>query len=217
MAKKRGRPPTTPSSLAKKTPSKTLEEPEQQKSLDFTQLDEEDLEDLENLTPKKAGELLKNLDMLREKFKEKIGLMNENLSPIKVNEENVGQPNEKTTPVEVKVTVENHEAKGDSMVHVQSIASSSKVDNVADAVSGSFVAETGSKDQGEKEVDNEVNQNDDGQAIADLIVNEENETDKPEQGQPWITVQTRSKTQGRYVLNKEKRALQEFQASKAYG
>ncbi|KAK7281671.1 hypothetical protein RIF29_09863 [Crotalaria pallida] len=207
MAKKRGRPPKTPSSSAKKTPSKTLEEPEQQKSLDFTQLDEEDLEDLEKLKPKKVGELLKNLDMLREKVKEKTGLMNENLSPIKVNEENVVQPNEEdsidkeikekvsrkdheptatkqpsTTPVEVEVTVETHEAKGDSMVHVQSIASSSKVDNVADAVSGSFVADTGSKDQGEKEVDNEVNQNDDGQVIADSIVNEENETDKPDQG-----------------------------------
>ncbi|KAK7287146.1 hypothetical protein RIF29_00220 [Crotalaria pallida] len=67
MAKKRGRPPKTPSSSAKKPQSidpKTIEEDLQQ---GLVQLDDDDLENLDSLSPKKVMALLKNLDALREK------------------------------------------------------------------------------------------------------------------------------------------------------
>ncbi|KAK7273602.1 hypothetical protein RIF29_14658 [Crotalaria pallida] len=67
MAKKRGRPPKTPSSSKSKASS---ESPGSQK-LDFTQLDEEDLTEIDSLSPKQAERLLKNLDVLREKIKGK--------------------------------------------------------------------------------------------------------------------------------------------------
>ncbi|KAK7281267.1 hypothetical protein RIF29_09090 [Crotalaria pallida] len=67
MAKKWGRPPKTPSSSKSKASS---ESPGSQK-LDFTQLDEEDLTEIDSLSPKQTERLLKNLDVLREKIKGK--------------------------------------------------------------------------------------------------------------------------------------------------
>ncbi|KAK7251219.1 hypothetical protein RIF29_34223 [Crotalaria pallida] len=65
MARKKGRPPKSPSPLPSPTPNSI------QKNLDLLNLDDEDMEDLEDLSPKKAGSILKKLDELRAKIKGK--------------------------------------------------------------------------------------------------------------------------------------------------
>ncbi|KAK7273026.1 hypothetical protein RIF29_14072 [Crotalaria pallida] len=72
MAKRRGRPPKTPSSLAKKASNETDDDDGTRSKLDVALLDDEDLEEIDNLSLKKAEMLLKNLDLLREKVKEKV-------------------------------------------------------------------------------------------------------------------------------------------------
>ncbi|KAK7274696.1 hypothetical protein RIF29_15793 [Crotalaria pallida] len=62
MAKKRGRPPKTPSK--QKTSHDNL-------TVDLSQLDEEDIVDIDSLTPKQAATLLKNIDAIRERLKGK--------------------------------------------------------------------------------------------------------------------------------------------------
>ncbi|KAK7281125.1 hypothetical protein RIF29_08841 [Crotalaria pallida] len=62
MAKKRGRPPKTASN--KKTSHDNL-------TVDLSQLDEEDIADIDSLTPKQAATLLKNIDAIRERLKGK--------------------------------------------------------------------------------------------------------------------------------------------------
>ncbi|KAK7244683.1 hypothetical protein RIF29_39508 [Crotalaria pallida] len=56
MAGKRGRPPKTPNSSSKKTPS-VVKRPEGSSSKELSLSDEEALEDIDSLTPKKAAEL----------------------------------------------------------------------------------------------------------------------------------------------------------------
>ncbi|KAK7281334.1 hypothetical protein RIF29_09219 [Crotalaria pallida] len=65
MAKKKGRPPKSPSPHPSTTPNSIP------KNLDLLNLDDEDLEDIEDLSPKKAGDILKKLDELRAKIKGK--------------------------------------------------------------------------------------------------------------------------------------------------
>ncbi|KAK7281672.1 hypothetical protein RIF29_09864 [Crotalaria pallida] len=65
MAKKKGRPPKSPS------PHNSSPLPSIPKNLDFEQLDDDDFEDIDNLSPKKAASILKKLDMLRSKIKGK--------------------------------------------------------------------------------------------------------------------------------------------------
>ncbi|KAK7288459.1 hypothetical protein RIF29_01919 [Crotalaria pallida] len=65
MAKKKGRPPKSPSPHPSPTPNSIP------KNLDLLNLDDEDLEDIEDLSPKKAGDILKKLDELRAKIKGK--------------------------------------------------------------------------------------------------------------------------------------------------
>ncbi|KAK7281427.1 hypothetical protein RIF29_09411 [Crotalaria pallida] len=65
MARKKGRPPKSPSPHPSPTPN-TIP-----KNLDLLNLDEEDMEDIEDLSPKKAGSILKKLDELRAKIKGK--------------------------------------------------------------------------------------------------------------------------------------------------
>ncbi|KAK7251616.1 hypothetical protein RIF29_34962 [Crotalaria pallida] len=65
MAKKIGHPPNSPATHQKTVTGKS-------KGVDLSQLDEDDLEDLDNLTPKQAETLLKNMDVIREKLKEKV-------------------------------------------------------------------------------------------------------------------------------------------------
>ncbi|KAK7273816.1 hypothetical protein RIF29_14879 [Crotalaria pallida] len=71
MAKRRGRPPKSPTSSAKKATNDPDDDDGTRRKLDVTLIDDEDLEEIDNLTPKKAEMLLKNLDLLREKVKEK--------------------------------------------------------------------------------------------------------------------------------------------------
>ncbi|KAK7250901.1 hypothetical protein RIF29_33663 [Crotalaria pallida] len=75
MAKKKGRPPKTPSSSAKK-PQDTNndhEAPKENTQRGLVQLDDDDLETLDSLSPTKAMALLKNLDALRGKVVERFG------------------------------------------------------------------------------------------------------------------------------------------------
>ncbi|KAK7256702.1 hypothetical protein RIF29_30160 [Crotalaria pallida] len=65
MAKKKGRPPKSPVPHPSPTPTSVP------KNLDLLNLDDEDLEDIEDLSPKKAGDILKKLDELRAKIKGK--------------------------------------------------------------------------------------------------------------------------------------------------
>ncbi|KAK7243537.1 hypothetical protein RIF29_38337 [Crotalaria pallida] len=65
MARKKGRPPKSPSPHPSPTPN-TIP-----KNLDLLNLDDEDMEDIEDLSPKKAGSILKKLDELRAKIKGK--------------------------------------------------------------------------------------------------------------------------------------------------
>ncbi|KAK7259788.1 hypothetical protein RIF29_25403 [Crotalaria pallida] len=65
MAKKKGRPPKSPSPHPSPTPNSIPQ------NLDLLNLDDEDLEDIEDLSPKKAGDILKKLDELRAKIKGK--------------------------------------------------------------------------------------------------------------------------------------------------
>ncbi|KAK7273585.1 hypothetical protein RIF29_14641 [Crotalaria pallida] len=68
MARKKGRPPKSPSPHpSPKTPNTTSIP----KNLDLLNLDEDDMEDIEDLSPKKAGSILKKLDELRAKIKGK--------------------------------------------------------------------------------------------------------------------------------------------------
>ncbi|KAK7273606.1 hypothetical protein RIF29_14662 [Crotalaria pallida] len=71
MAKRRGRPPKSPSSSAKKATNDPDDDDGTRRKLDVTLIDDEELEEIDNLTPKKAKMLLKNLDLLCEKVKEK--------------------------------------------------------------------------------------------------------------------------------------------------
>ncbi|KAK7250846.1 hypothetical protein RIF29_33572 [Crotalaria pallida] len=65
MAKKKGRPPKSPSPHLSSPP------PSIPKNLDLEQLDEDDFEDIDNLSPKKAALILKKLDELRSRIKGK--------------------------------------------------------------------------------------------------------------------------------------------------
>ncbi|KAK7267347.1 hypothetical protein RIF29_20016 [Crotalaria pallida] len=65
MVRKKGRPPKSPSPHPSPTPN-TIP-----KNIDLLNLDEEDMEDIEDLSPKKAGSILKKLDELRAKIKGK--------------------------------------------------------------------------------------------------------------------------------------------------
>ncbi|KAK7251357.1 hypothetical protein RIF29_34470 [Crotalaria pallida] len=65
MAKKRGRPPKSHG------PSEKASIDSQKIGLELSELDEEDLADIDSLSPKQAEKLMKNLDLIREKLKGK--------------------------------------------------------------------------------------------------------------------------------------------------
>ncbi|KAK7287521.1 hypothetical protein RIF29_00802 [Crotalaria pallida] len=71
MAKKRGRPPKTPSSSAKKKTNDESANNPGPTCDDITLSDVETLEELDSLTPKKAALLLRNIDILRANIKGK--------------------------------------------------------------------------------------------------------------------------------------------------
>ncbi|KAK7273603.1 hypothetical protein RIF29_14659 [Crotalaria pallida] len=67
MARKKGRPPKSPSSqTSSRSPSNAIP-----KNLDLENLDEDDLEDIDALSPTKAASILQKLDALRAKIKGK--------------------------------------------------------------------------------------------------------------------------------------------------
>ncbi|KAK7281882.1 hypothetical protein RIF29_10230 [Crotalaria pallida] len=78
MARKKGRPPKTPSSSSKKTPS-AEKRPEASSSLEFSLSDEEALEDIESLTPKKAAELLQSIDLLWQRVQSLVAILENKL------------------------------------------------------------------------------------------------------------------------------------------
>ncbi|KAK7268027.1 hypothetical protein RIF29_20710 [Crotalaria pallida] len=71
MAKKSGRPPKTPSSQSKKTVGKAGNNVGTPSKVDFGDLDDEDLDDINNLSPKQAELLMKKIDLLRAKIQER--------------------------------------------------------------------------------------------------------------------------------------------------
>ncbi|KAK7260092.1 hypothetical protein RIF29_25843 [Crotalaria pallida] len=71
MARKKGKPPKTPSSSSKESPS-AAKRAEGSSSMDFSLSDEEALEDIDSLTPKKAAELLLSIDLLRQRAVENV-------------------------------------------------------------------------------------------------------------------------------------------------
>ncbi|KAK7281886.1 hypothetical protein RIF29_10237 [Crotalaria pallida] len=87
MARKKGRPPKTPSSSSKKTPSAEKRPEASSSSLEFSLSDEEELEDIESLTPKKAAELLQSIYLLRQRVQSKIPVVQKD----KQNEMNINQ------------------------------------------------------------------------------------------------------------------------------
>ncbi|KAK7287473.1 hypothetical protein RIF29_00753 [Crotalaria pallida] len=77
MARKRGRPPKTPSSSNKKSPG-AEKGPAASSSIELNLSDEEALEDIDSLTPKKAAELLHSIDLLRQRVQSKIPAVQQN-------------------------------------------------------------------------------------------------------------------------------------------
>ncbi|KAK7282272.1 hypothetical protein RIF29_10921 [Crotalaria pallida] len=70
MPKKRGRPPKTPNPKTPDPPTSTINETQKQ-GLDLMDLDEEDLADIDGLSPKQAERMLRNLDAIRTKLQGK--------------------------------------------------------------------------------------------------------------------------------------------------
>ncbi|KAK7281909.1 hypothetical protein RIF29_10279 [Crotalaria pallida] len=70
MPKKRGRPPKSPNPKTPDPSSSTNVETQKQ-GLDLLELDEEDLADIDGLSPKQAEKLLRNLDVIRTKLQGK--------------------------------------------------------------------------------------------------------------------------------------------------
>ncbi|KAK7273662.1 hypothetical protein RIF29_14720 [Crotalaria pallida] len=71
MAKKRGRPPKTPTSTSKGPIDETVRPTQTPHKPDFSGLDEEELADIDSLTPKEALLWMEKIDLLRERVKEK--------------------------------------------------------------------------------------------------------------------------------------------------
>ncbi|KAK7274473.1 hypothetical protein RIF29_15564 [Crotalaria pallida] len=67
MAKKRGRPPLSPSPFSSKQ-SQLKEDKGDHPLFDISQLDKEDLSIIDSLSPKQVENLLQNLDVIREKI-----------------------------------------------------------------------------------------------------------------------------------------------------
>ncbi|KAK7268040.1 hypothetical protein RIF29_20724 [Crotalaria pallida] len=72
MARKKGKSPKTPTSSSSKKPPSAKKRSEGSSSMEFSLSDEEALEDIESLTPKKDVELLQSIDLLRQRVQSKI-------------------------------------------------------------------------------------------------------------------------------------------------
>ncbi|KAK7260016.1 hypothetical protein RIF29_25708 [Crotalaria pallida] len=101
MAKKKGRPPKSPSPhISSPTPSIP-------KNLDIEHLDDDNLEDIDNLSPKKAASILKKLDDLRSRIKVVKAVLQEQGI-----DENVSVVNESQMEKEASAVVESERESG---------------------------------------------------------------------------------------------------------
>ncbi|KAK7273312.1 hypothetical protein RIF29_14361 [Crotalaria pallida] len=96
MVKKRERPPKSPN------PNANTSNETQKRGLDLLELDEDDMADIDGLSPKQAEKLLKNLDLIHAKLKEKTPVvLTENLSEKKADDNqallNTEEVNTRTT------------------------------------------------------------------------------------------------------------------------
>ncbi|KAK7259603.1 hypothetical protein RIF29_25213 [Crotalaria pallida] len=105
MARKRGRPPKTPSSSTKKTPEQQTHNEDETFRVDLTLSDEETLEDIDNLSPKKVEVLLRNLDTLRARIEGKVQEKEKAKSSKKVQEEGDKRSNVQLNGVQEPIAV----------------------------------------------------------------------------------------------------------------
>ncbi|KAK7255774.1 hypothetical protein RIF29_29193 [Crotalaria pallida] len=225
MARKRGRPPKTPSSSGKKPPSKPQDTIDDQPRLDLNQLDEDDLEEIDNLTPKKAEALLKNLDLLREKIKGKTmqevsSPGNKASNPVLEEKQVKKQWVEKKRPTREDNEKLDNTLKAEDEAAVEKIVeetSNSVIKITASNSRGTKVAETGDETGADKEGDMSPGvvsnkPQDDGGTVGNGFDNTEQNAE-----QPWITVRTKSKTQAKHEAHEGIVGNQQGQASKANG
>ncbi|KAK7251169.1 hypothetical protein RIF29_34124 [Crotalaria pallida] len=71
MVKQKGMPPKTPTSTSKSTNGNDNKPSESPQRIDFSQLDDEDLADIDSLSPKQAELWIQKIDVLRAKIKQK--------------------------------------------------------------------------------------------------------------------------------------------------
>ncbi|KAK7255703.1 hypothetical protein RIF29_29122 [Crotalaria pallida] len=71
MGRKRGRPPKTPVSSSKTKDDFDGNSSRSPEKVDLSQLEDDDLEDIDNLSPKQAELWIQKIDILRAKIKEK--------------------------------------------------------------------------------------------------------------------------------------------------
>ncbi|KAK7266123.1 hypothetical protein RIF29_18763 [Crotalaria pallida] len=233
MAKKRGRPPKTPSSSARKAPDVHSSHDEEHVKFDLAQLDDDDLADIESLTPKKAEVLLRNLDVLREKIKEKATITNADGDKVAMSDETSlvkdGQKSkEKDQPQEKRPTREDIEKidealKASDEVALESAVKDSNIDGgeISGSHTDTIVGATylGDADSpgadSVKIVSAEASK---GHGAGRFLVGASpsrpdasiagNDAQiKDAQEQPWISVVTRSKAQARIERSKGQEAM----------
>ncbi|KAK7288601.1 hypothetical protein RIF29_02067 [Crotalaria pallida] len=202
MARKRGRPPKTPSSSSKKSPEKQDHCDDNHGGLDLSLSDEETLEAIDNLSPKKVVEMLKNLEVLKERIQKKV-------PPVGCSKEGVIACDE-TEKNQAKLMKEGIEATSGVLKQpsVWEKFDISKLRNAVDAVAKANVEGLQSCSEGTV-VGDSVSSSDDisrgstgangaGHGadcqVADL--------DIPKEDSSWTTVITRSKAQIRYEQGK---------------
>ncbi|KAK7282233.1 hypothetical protein RIF29_10857 [Crotalaria pallida] len=137
------------------------------------------LEEIDNLTPKKAEELLKNLDVLCEKIKEKAIIENVNAGSMRMIDDAL-------------------RAEDDNVV-ANAIANANSAGVQATQSVGTVVAETVSEMMGDANPVVEISSKNLKERGSEIKEAEGTVANPPanEDEQPWITVRTRSKAQAR--------------------
>ncbi|KAK7267879.1 hypothetical protein RIF29_20559 [Crotalaria pallida] len=188
MPKKRGRPPkSTPQSSNKQHDSPSREVLDPQPS-DLTQIDDDDLAMINNLSPKQAEVWLKNLDVLCERIKGKSVVIDEAIEKLAKGNAN---PNIENQPETIENMKPNHwvEKKKPTQAEVQQLDDALKLQkNIEEGIvpqdnveSARHAAET---------------------VINDLSVSQQPDKDKQKETlteAPRTIVQTRSRAQVRIV------------------
>ncbi|KAK7260252.1 hypothetical protein RIF29_26150 [Crotalaria pallida] len=234
MARKRGRLPKTPSSSAKKTPGKQDSIDGDHERFDVSHLDEEDLEDIENLSPKKVETLLRNLDLLRDKIKEKVLTNDLPLGDITIiNDADKEEDMHKKKNDEQASTIKKQPSvkKKPSREDIEKIDSALRAENMITGDNALDLtnkeSKRGSESQCEDTVvgdslNNEGEMSPQGVMSSDFdkdlnpeTISADNQTSQKEQ--PRIPVVTRSKAHVRHVQNRKEMGDQINQASKANG